>query len=194
MRFNIEILTIQQSMPIRSISPSTPRVPYSNKAIGHAIAWLFAMTLLGACSKPIELDPSVKALVFKTLSGDDIILSDENGPTLVNFWSTSCAICIREMPEMVQLYDRYVSEGFQLIAVAMPYDAPNDVLELSQAKNLPFPVALDLKGEAVAAFGSVKGTPTSFLLDSNGNLIDRYIGAIDIEDLRSTLNKLLETS
>ena len=95
---------------------------------------------------------------------------------------------------MADLYRELSPQGFELIAVAMPYDPPNEVLELSERQQLPFPVALDLNGEAVEAFESVQGTPTSFLIDRNGKLVERYIGALDLAELRVAVDKLLSAS
>jgi protein-disulfide isomerase len=64
---------------------------------------------------------------------------------------------------------------------------------LARHLKLPFPVALDIKGEAGAAFGSIKGTPTSFLLDADGNLVKRYIGAIDLNKLTKQIDQLMGT-
>ncbi len=98
------------------------------------------------------------------------------------------------MPDLAKLYEDYAGNDFELIAVAMPYDAPNEVLELAESYKLPFPVALDIKGEALKAFASVKGTPTSFLLNSKGVVVKRYIGAIKFDGLRKELDKLLALS
>jgi len=152
---------------------------------------LLATLLLGACSKRTEVDISGKNLIFKTLKGNEISLNKATGPVLVNFWSTSCVVCVHEMPAMAKLYRDYTGKGFELIAVAMPYDAPNAVLELATAQKLPFPVALDLQGKAVDAFASVKGTPTSYLLNAQGDVVKRYVGAIKIDNLRQELDKLL---
>jgi len=157
-------------------------------------ACLLSAVLLASCSNRTELPQSVNNLIFKTLTGKEIALRDLNVPVLVNFWSTSCVICVHEMPDMAEMYAQYAPGGFELIAVAMPYDAPNEVVELAEAQALPFPVALDLQGTAVDAFDSVKGTPTSFLIDSEGKLVKRYVGAIDLLELRSQLNTLLTTN
>jgi len=166
-----------------------PRIPV------HRLATVFLSCLLMlSCSKHTQLDETVRQLVFKTLSGDAIVLNNLRGPTLINFWSTTCVICIKEMPHLAELYQEYDTAGFELIAVAMPYDRPSDVLQLTQNLNLPFPIALDLQGEAVDAFATVVGTPTSYLMNGEGNLIKRYVGAIDLNNLRSELNQLLESS
>jgi thiol-disulfide isomerase/thioredoxin len=154
---------------------------------------LIVAIVMVSCSNRTELDPSVNELTFKTLSGTDVTLRDSRGPTLVNFWSTSCVICVKEMPHLADFYETHKTDGFQIIAVAMPYDPPNVVLELSKQLGLPFPVALDIKGEASAAFGSIKGTPTSFLLDADGKLVKRYIGAIDLDKLEKQVVQLLRT-
>jgi thiol-disulfide isomerase/thioredoxin len=157
------------------------------------LAVLLLSALAVSCSNRTELDASVAKLTFKTLSGTDVKLSDSQGPTLVNFWSTSCVICIKEMPHLAEFYKAHNPDGFEIIAVAMPYDPPNEVLELAAHLMLPFPVALDIKGEAEAAFGSIKGTPTSFLLDADGKLVKRYIGAIDLNKLTKQINQLMGT-
>lgn len=159
-----------------------------------AIQCLLAVALLASCSNRTELDDSVAQLTFKTLSGEQLTVSEATGPLLINFWSTSCVVCIAEMPDMAQLYEDYVDRGLELVAVSMPYDPPNHVLELAQARQLPFPVALDVTGEAVDAFGDIQGTPTTFLLDAEGRLVKRYIGAIPFEGLRKELDQLLGVS
>jgi thiol-disulfide isomerase/thioredoxin len=157
------------------------------------LAVLLVSTIMVSCSNHTELDASVSELTFKTLSGTDVMLSDSRGPTLVNFWSTSCVICIKEMPHLAEFYKTHNPDGLQIIAVAMPYDPPNEVLELAGHLKLPFPVALDIKGEATKAFGSIKGTPTSFLLDADGKLVKRYIGAIDLKKLEKEIDQLMGT-
>jgi thiol-disulfide isomerase/thioredoxin len=155
---------------------------------------LLTTLLLGACSNRTELDSSVEKLTFNTLKGEQIAIRDAGGPMLINFWSTSCAVCLDEMPDLADLHTDYAGTGFQVVAVAMPYDPPNHVLELAQQRQLPFPVALDIKGEAVTAFASVKGTPTSYLLDAEGQLVQRYVGAIAFKGLRRELDRLLDVS
>lgn len=155
---------------------------------------LICLSWLGSCSNRTELDESVSQLTLKTLSGDAFVVADAPGPLLVNFWSTSCVICVAEMPEMARLHEDYVDRGLSLVAIAMPYDPPNHVLEMARDRQFPFTVALDIQSEAVAAFGNIKGTPTSFLLDAEGKLVQRYVGAIPFDGLRARLDKMLGVS
>lgn len=145
-----------------------------------------------SCQSHTELPEAVQNITFKTLTGKQIALAEVDGPLLVNFWATDCGICIKEMPELAELYQQYADKGVELVAVAMPYDAPHHVLQMAEQQRWPFPVALDIQGEALNAFASVKGTPTTFLLDEHGKLVARYVGAIPMDDLRERLISLLE--
>ncbi|MFK7861912.1 MAG: TlpA disulfide reductase family protein [Granulosicoccus sp.] len=155
---------------------------------------LLTCLLLSACNTQDSLPEAVQDLTFKTLTGTELVLAEATGPLLINFWATDCVICLREMPDLVELYNDYKLAGFQMVAVAMPYDPPNRVLEMAEREQWPFPVALDISGEAVNSFTTVKGTPTSYLLDKDGKLIERYVGAIPFDKLQSQLNKLLGSS
>jgi peroxiredoxin len=111
--------------------------------------------------------------------------------TLVNFWATSCAACVAEMPDLVRLHADYRARGFELLAVAMPYDRPDHVLHFARTRALPFPVALDPMGEAVAAWGGVRATPASWLVAPDGRVASHWLGAPDLRRLRRDIEALL---
>jgi peroxiredoxin len=71
----------------------------------------------------------------------------------------------------------------------MPYDPPNYVLKFSKDRRLPFSVALDIQGEAVRAFGNVNMTPTSFLIDREGRILEKKTGELDFAELKGKLDK-----
>lgn len=110
---------------------------------------------------------------------------------LVNFWATSCPSCLAEMPALVESYMQYRDRGFDVIAVTMSYDPPSHVLDYSNRYGLPFPVALDADGTLAMAFGNVQATPTSFIIDGQGNIVQRVVGALDFPALRTFLDKQL---
>lgn len=155
-------------------------------------AVLFAFFIGGALIYALVAKPAAPAVTFSTLTGEKIAMESLRGKVvLVNFWATSCPGCIKEMPGMIDSYKKYKSKGFEIIAVAMPYDPPNYVLQFTQDRKLPFPVALDIKGEAVAAFGNVTLTPTSFLIGKDGTLLERKVGELDFVKLNAALDQHL---
>jgi peroxiredoxin len=156
------------------------------------LAVLFAFFIGGALIYTLVAKPVAPASTFTTITGEKISLNELRGKVvLVNFWATSCPGCIKEMPGMIETYKQYKGKDFEIIAVAMPYDPPNYVLKFVQDRQLPFPVALDIKGEAVAAFGNVSLTPTSFLIGKDGALLEKKIGELDFAKLKATLDKEL---
>jgi peroxiredoxin len=133
----------------------------------------------------------VPAATFTLLSGQKLSTSDLKGKVyLVNFWATDCETCIKEMPQMVDTYNRFKGRGLEFVAVAMQYDAPMYVVNYTQTRNLPFKVAMD-DGSAAKQFGNVQMTPTTFVVDKNGTILKRYVGEPQFAELDQLLQKAL---
>ena len=129
---------------------------------------------------------------LKTLDGRTIDLKQLHGqPVLVTFWATSCPGCIKEMPHLIELYEELHAKGLEIIGVAMPYDRPDHVLEMVKRKQVPYPIAIDIEGKAVAAFGKVQLTPTSFLIDPKGRIVKQKIGEMDMTQLHRQIVSML---
>jgi peroxiredoxin len=111
--------------------------------------------------------------------------------TLVNFWATSCVTCVAEMPKLIATYDKYKSQGYDTIAVAMSYDPPSYVVNFAQTRKLPFSVAIDNTGAVAKAWGDVKLTPTSYLVNKRGEIVKRYVGEPDLAEFHRLIEKLL---
>lgn len=138
--------------------------------------------------------PAAPDVAFTTIEGKQISMQDLRGKVvLVKFWATSCVTCVKQMPDTIQTYQDYAPKGYETVAVAMSYDPPNYVLNYAETRKLPFPVALDVKGELARAFGDVKLTPTAFLIDKQGRILKRYLGDYDLAEFHATLDKALAT-
>jgi peroxiredoxin len=111
--------------------------------------------------------------------------------TLINFWATSCTTCVAEMPQIISTYNQYQSRGFETVAVAMSYDPPSYVVNFAQTRKLPFKVAIDNTGAVAKAWGDIKLTPTTYLVDKRGAIVKRYVGTPDFNELNQLIEKLL---
>jgi len=148
--------------------------------------------LLNACSNHAGIDRPAPRVSFKTLKSAVPLKMNELGkPLLVSFWSTSCGVCLQEMPHLADVYKEFNPKGFEMVAVAMPFDRPSDVVELSEKSNWPFLVAIDLNNQVSESFGNIKVTPTAFLIDQNGDIVEKYVGAIDLTKFRNRLAGLV---
>lgn len=136
---------------------------------------------------------SAPAVTFLGIKGEKITPASLKGKVyMVNFWATSCTTCVAEMPEMVDTYNKFKGQGLEFVAVAMKYDAPNYVVNFTETRQLPFKVALDVTGEAAKAYGDVSMTPTTFVVDKDGNIIKRYVGKPEFPALHALLEKALK--
>jgi peroxiredoxin len=151
-----------------------------------------ALLVVAAIAYAMLSKPAAPDVTFVTLDGRPIQLGSLRGKVvLVNFWATSCPGCIKEMPGMVETYNQYKAKGFEIIAVAMSYDPPNHVVNFVQTRQLPFPVALDVKGDHARAFNDVRLTPTSFIIGKNGRILEQKLGELDFVRLRKLLDEQL---
>ena len=156
----------------------------------HAIAGLTALALtaaLAGCAQDVAPEST-----FVLLDGSRQTTADMKGKvTLVNFWATSCTTCVAEMPQIVATYDKYKDKGYDTIAVAMQYDPPSYVVNFAQTRKLPFKVAIDNTGKVAEAWGDVKLTPTTYIVDKQGQIVKKYVGAPNFDELHKLIEKLL---
>ena len=151
---------------------------------------LGASAVLAGCA-----DDAAPPSTFVLLDGTSRTTQDLKGKvTLVNFWATSCTTCVAEMPQVIATYDKFKDTGYDTVAVAMSYDPPAYVVNFAQTRKLPFKVAIDNTGEVARAWGDVKITPTTFLVNKKGQIVKRYIGEPDFAALHQLLDKLLSES
>lgn len=136
---------------------------------------LALMIGLSACSS--DTQQSMPSFKISEISGKVLTQDDfKNKVTIINFWATSCVSCIKEMPQLVETYEKFKTDGVDLMAVAMSYDPPMYVVNYAQTRKLPFKVALDSDGSVAKAFGKIQLTPTTLVINKKGKIIKRYVG------------------
>ncbi|MBM4373586.1 MAG: TlpA family protein disulfide reductase [Deltaproteobacteria bacterium] len=115
---------------------------------------------------------------LKTLDGESITLSSLRGKVvLVDFWSTICDPCLKEMPELVRLYQERKDKGFVVLAVAT--DGPETVANVSRvakAENMVFPVLLDTETTVLDRYNPEGRLPFTEVIDRNGNVVLKRSG------------------
>jgi peroxiredoxin len=132
---------------------------------------------------------------FVLLDGSTVSTQQLQGKvSLVNFWATSCTSCVAEMPELIATYNKFKDRGYETVAVAMSYDPPSYVVNFAQSRQLPFKVAIDNTGGVARAWGDVKLTPTTFLVNKRGVVVKRFVGTPDFVELHQLIDKLLAES
>ena len=162
----------------------------------EAFISLLAVTLLGTLGYLWLAPAGLKAspdITLLTIDGEELVLADLRGkPLLVTFWATTCPGCIKEMPHLIELYEELSPRGLEIVGIAMDYDPPSQVLAMRKARKIPYPIALDIHAQAARAFGNVRLTPTSFLINPEGRIVYQKIGEVNMDKLRRNILTMLE--
>ena len=165
-------------------------MPFSRRTV--SIAFALALALAGGLWFGMRTDKAPATPVVLLDGSTRAGAAVAGQVTLVNFWATTCSVCVAEMPQMVVLFNTYRDQGFATVAVAMVYDPPASVIHYSERRQLPFDVVLDNTGAVARAWGDVEATPTSFLVNRQGEIVQRFVGAPDFAALAKSIEKLLK--
>lgn len=113
--------------------------------------------------------------------------------TLINFWATWCAPCKKELPDLIAINEEFASKGVRIIGISTDRGT-NVITEVSDFLNenkVTYPNVLD-NGELASAFGNIRGLPTTFLINKEGKIVDRFLGIRTKEFFIEKINQLLQ--
>ena len=146
----------------------------------------------GSRSQPGKTGALAPDLTLPQIDGAQLQLSSYRGKVvLLDFWATWCVPCREETPHFVELQQKYGALGLQIIGVSLD-DSPDPVREFYQQFHMNYPVVM---GTAAAAesYGGVLGLPIAFLIDRQGRIYAKHIGATDVAVFERDITTLLET-
>jgi len=124
-----------------------------------------------------------------SLEGEPVRLSDYRGKTVVmNFWATWCRVCQAEMPHVEKFYRDHLDEDVVVLSVNATSQERNSekVFGYADKEGLSFPIVLDEKGDVLDLYG-VTAYPTTYIVDPEGNVRERYLGAISYESMKKAV-------
>jgi thiol-disulfide isomerase/thioredoxin len=128
------------------------------------------------CAPALEADGPAAELALEQLSGGQLTIQDLAGDVLLlNTWATWCPPCRKELPALEAVYRRYRQQG--LIVLGVNIGESREIVERFVTRSgLTFPILLDPDEASLPAFGTIS-LPSSFLIDRQGNVRARWIGA-----------------
>ena len=124
--------------------------------------------------------------------GDTITLSSLKGKKtkLIYFWASWCSFCEEENTDLVRIYKKYKSKGFEVYAVALDEDKEEWLSSINKYK-LAWINVSDLQGwdsKYVNTY-NVSATPTTYLLDKENRIVAKDLIGYELErELESILN------
>lgn len=134
-----------------------------------------------------------------TAYGQGFSLTDTHGKThhladykgkwvLVNFWATWCPPCLRELPDLVALYDAHRNKDLEVIGIAMEYQSADYVKQFADSMMVSYPIVLG--NERIASqFGTIQGLPTTYLFNPKGEMVAYNVGALTRQAVESYIAK-----
>ncbi len=131
-----------------------------------------------------KINKIIPASDFELLDMDEepVRLSDYKGKVvLLNFWATWCPPCIREMPSMEHLQNKVESEKFKVIAINQ-MENPDDVFAFTGQLDVDptFKILFDTSSRVSQDY-AVRGLPTTYLIDKQGNIRYRAVGGREFD-------------
>jgi cytochrome c biogenesis protein CcmG/thiol:disulfide interchange protein DsbE len=137
------------------------------------------------------------------VDGKKISLAKYRGKAvLINFWATWCAPCKIETPWLVELRNKYASQGFEVLGVDTEGDdlKPGDsaglakekaaVAQFVQQMKVPYPMLMN--GDSISTpYGGLDELPTSFFVDRKGTVVAAQLGLTSESDIEGNIKKAL---
>lgn len=110
---------------------------------------------------------------LQTPDGEDVSLADYRGKyVLLDFWASWCGPCLREVPNVKKVYDKYHDKGFEILSVSLD-DKKDNWINAIEKYDLNWGHVSSLQGWncPVAKLYNVSGVPAMLLIDKEGKIV-----------------------
>jgi thiol-disulfide isomerase/thioredoxin len=112
------------------------------------------------------------------LDGKPVTLANSRGKViLLNFWATWCGPCRAEIPDLVELQNKY-KDRLQILGLVVEDEDQDAIKEFSEKSGINYPVAI-ATDDIRMQYGGIVALPTSFLLDAEGRIVQKHEGLRD---------------
>ena len=122
------------------------------------------------------------------LDGNEVSLSDFKGKIVVlNFWATWCQPCKAEIPDFVEVYNLYKDKNVQFLGISD--DNVKSLKKFAKSYGINYPVLVDGTIDSISYYWRIRGIPTTYIVDTNGKVIDYHVGMLAKDQLIKAIKK-----
>lgn len=138
--------------------------------------------------EPVEGDKAPD-FTLTTVDGKQVSLHDFKGkPIMINFWGTWCPPCQSEMPAIEEAYKVNKNKGFQVVSIDI-HENELPVANFANQYGLTFPILLDKDRDIVKLY-KIEPIPSSFFINSDGVIVHRIEGPLQINQLQYYIDQI----
>ncbi len=147
-----------------------------------------AVLLAASLTSSAEPAPAWK---LTDLNGKTVQLSDFKGKVVIlDFWATWCGPCRAEIPDFVALQDQYRDKGLVVVGISLDQDGAKVVAPFAKHYKINYPIVLG-DDNVASQYGNIQAIPTTFIIDSNGNIVGSHEGVTEKSVFEAEIKKLL---
>jgi peroxiredoxin len=163
------------------------------------VAAVIVIAVLVSFTVPSPVNPGNPAPNWTLTSTDGvtITLSAWRGaPVLIEFMDVDCPYCQQEAPVLASIYPNYSGQGVHFVSIDINFEGQADtaarIASFQATYNTPWPYCLDPNGlNGVAKAYGTSSTPTSFIINKDGTVNTKIVGAQPVSSFVSALNSAL---
>ena len=164
------------------------------KTIRHLLT--LGLLITGASllqAAPVEPVPAPN-WTLKDVNGKSVSSDQFKGKVVVvDFWATWCPPCRAEMPGYVALQKKYGKDGLVIVGMSVDAQGPGVVKKFVEQNGINYEIVMadDEVQTAFAGKEPITGIPTTFIIDRDGKIRDRKVGAESTESFEHRLVEYL---
>jgi peroxiredoxin len=129
---------------------------------------------------------------LKDVNGTVVSFDQFKGKVMIlDFWATWCAPCRSEIPGYVALQEKYAKAGLVIVGVSLDREGPEVVKKFVTEQKINYQIVLG-DAKIAEAFGGVEAIPTTFIIDRQGTIRYRKVGAMPAGEFEAVMAPFLQ--
>jgi peroxiredoxin len=155
--------------------------------LGSALIMVLGLTVNGWAS---EVGAQAADFSLPDTSEKTVSLSQMQGKVVVvNFFTIWCQPCRQEMPDLNAIYKENKGKGLEMVGICLNAE-PNQLRLFAKQLNLDYPILVGTD-KVSKDYGEIVGVPTTFIINKQGKIVEKIVGARTKEEFLKVIIPLL---